>query len=203
MFRQKPLQRKPSRSLPAAISGRKMVSAPDQRPVATSPAVSVSVLRHRLNHSLSDTEWHQDLLLFWLFRTCTRLQITLDWCFLPSGLTMQEARVLHRCAETRGMKAGRLAASLGKDKGQITRIVDHLVAAELVSRDVDHRDRRCSVVIATAKGKKKAEELDHIFANVREQLFCGLGSAELVPLEKLLSKLQDNARLIRSKKEER
>jgi hypothetical protein len=91
---------------------------PEPRPVANSPAVSVSVLRRRLNKSPTDTEWRQDLLLFWLFRTCTRLQIALDWYFLPSGLTMQEARVLHRCVETRSVKAGRLANSLGKDKGR-------------------------------------------------------------------------------------
>ena len=139
---------------------------PEQRPVADSPAVSVSVLRHRLSHSLSDTGWRQDLLLFWLFRTSTRLQIALDWCFSPSGLTMQEARVLYRCVEARGMKAGRLANSLGKDKGQISRIVDHLVSARLVSRDVDERDRRCSVIVPTDKGRKKAEELGHIFENV-------------------------------------
>src|ERR1700744_977202 len=100
---------------------------PEPRPVASGDAVSVSVWRRRLNKSPTDTEWRQDLLLFWLFRTCARLQVALDWCFLPSGLTMQEAKVLHRCAETRGIKAGRLANSLGKDKGQITRIVDNLV----------------------------------------------------------------------------
>jgi DNA-binding MarR family transcriptional regulator len=176
---------------------------PEQRPVANTPDVSVSVSRRRLNHSLSDTEWRQDLLLSWLFRTCTRLQIALDWCFLPSGLTMQEARVLHRCVETRGVKAGGLANSLGKDKGQISRIVDNLVAARLVSRDVDNRDRRCSVIVPTDKGRKKAEELGHIFKTVRKQIFYGLEGAELVPLEKLLSKLQGNARLIRWKDEER
>jgi len=174
----------------------------EQRPVANSPAVSPSGLRHRLNYSLSDTEWRQDLLLFWLFRTCSRLQIALERCFSPSGLTMQEARVLHRCVETCGMKAGALANSLGKDKGQISRIVDHLLTARLVSRDVDHRDRRCSVITPTEKGRKKAKKLGHIFENVRKQLFSGLDGAELVPLEKVLSKLQDNARRIRSKEEE-
>lgn len=100
------------------------------------------------------------------------------------------------------MKAGTLANSLGKDKGQISRIVDHLLTARLVSRDVDHRDRRCSVITPTEKGRKKAKELGHIFENVRKQLFSGLDGAELVPLEKVLSKLQDNARRIRSKEEE-
>jgi DNA-binding MarR family transcriptional regulator len=176
---------------------------PEPRPVANSPAVSVSVLRRRLNKSPTDTEWRQDLLLFWLFRTCTRLQIALDWYFLPSGLTMQEARVLHRCVETRSVKAGRLANSLGKDKGQISRIVASLVSAGLVSRDVDRRDRRCSVIVPTGKGKKKAEELGHIFTNVRKRIFSGLDGAELVPLENLLSKLQANARLIRGKEKER
>jgi DNA-binding MarR family transcriptional regulator len=176
---------------------------PEPWPVADSPVVSVSVLRRRLNQSPTDTEWRQDLLLFWLFRTCTRLQIALDWCFLPSGLTIQEARVLHRCVEAHGMKAGKLADSLGKDKGQISRIVNSLVAAGLVSRDVDRRDRRCSVVAPTGKGKKKAEELGHILKHVRKRIFSGLDGAELAPLEILLSKLQANARLIRGKEKER
>ena len=101
------------------------------------------------------------------------------------------------------MKAGKLADSLGKDKGQISRIVNSLVAAGLVSRDVDRRDRRCSVIIPTGKGKKKAEELGLILRNARTRIFSGLDGAELVPLEILLSKLQANARLIRGKEKER
>jgi DNA-binding MarR family transcriptional regulator len=182
---------------------REMKLDPEPRPAANSPAVTVSVLRRRLNQSLTDAEWRQDLLLFWLFRTCTRLQIALDWCFLPSGLTMQEARVLHRCVETHGMNAGRLANSLGKDKGQISRIVDSLVAAGLVSRDVDRRDRRCSVIVPTGKGEKKAEELGHMLRNVRKRIFSGLDGADLIPLENVLSKLQANARLIREREKER
>jgi DNA-binding MarR family transcriptional regulator len=203
MFDKGPIGRKPSRLFRQRSVGEEMKFDPEQRPVANSPAVSVPVLRHRLNHSLSDTEWRQDLLLFWFFRTCARLQIALDWYFLPSGLTMQEARVLHRCVENHGMKAGTLANSLGKDKGQISRIVDNLVAARLVSRDVDHRDRRCSVIIPTEKGKKKAEELGHIFKDVRKRIVSGLDGRELAPLEILLSKLQANARMIRWKEEER
>jgi hypothetical protein len=59
------------------------------------------------------------------------------------------------------------------------------------------------VIVPTGKGKKKAEELGHIFTNVRKRIFSGLDGAELVPLEVLLSKLQANARLIRGKEKER
>src|ERR1700680_1354236 len=112
-----------------------------------------------LPKALRGQEWRKDLLVSWLFRTCIRLQTSLDRRFLKFGITLQEASALLRCVETRSTTPGRLAIALGRDKGKITRFIDRLEASRLVTRDIDRRDRRSSALKPTAKGKRVAREL--------------------------------------------
>src|SRR6267378_4290281 len=77
---------------------------------------------------LSAPEWRKDLLVSWLFRTCIRLQTSLDRRFLKFGMTLQEASVLLCCVEDRRTTPGQLAIALGRDKGKITRFIDRLEA---------------------------------------------------------------------------
>src|ERR1700756_2352456 len=103
---------------------------------------------------LSASDWHKDLLISWLFRTSSRMQTSLDFCFMKFGMTLQEAIVLLRCVQAATISPGRLASVLGKDKGKITRFIDRLDTSRLVTRDVLRRDRRSSIIKPTGKGKQ-------------------------------------------------
>jgi hypothetical protein len=105
--------------------GRKIVS------------VFVATSRRGLSKPLRGQEWRKDLLMSWLFQTCTRLQTSLDRRFLRLGMTVQEASVLLRCVEARKVTPGQLAIVLGRDKGKITRFVDRLESSRLLTRDID------------------------------------------------------------------
>jgi DNA-binding MarR family transcriptional regulator len=119
---------------------------------------------------LSAPEWCKDLLVSWLFRTCIRLQTSLDRRFLKFGMTLQEASVLLRYVEDRGTTPGQLAISLGRDKTKITRFIDRLEASRLVTRDIHLRDRRFSVIKPTGKGKQIARALTSVVDNIRKEL---------------------------------
>jgi len=116
----------------------------------------------------------------------------LDRRFLKYGLTVQEASVLLRCVEARRSTPGQLAVSLGRDKGNITKFVDRLEAGGLITRDIRPRDRRVSVLNATAKGKRVARDLACVFDIIRKELFVGIPENDVRRVSQMLSELHKN-----------
>jgi DNA-binding MarR family transcriptional regulator len=108
-------------------------------------------------------------------------------------MTVQEASVLLRCVEARRITPGRLAIALGRDKGKITRFVDRLESSRLLTRDIDPRDRRLSILKPTAKGKQVAQGLGSLFDSIREELFAGILESDVLRLGKMLPQLHKNA----------
>jgi len=153
--------------------------------VATSP--------RGLSKPLRGQEWRRDLLTSWLFQTCIKLQTSLDRRFLRFGMTVQEASVLLRCVEARRITPGRLAIALGRDKGKITRFVDRLESSRLLTRDIDRRDRRFSILKPTARGKQVARALASVFDSIRKELFVGILESDVLRLGKMLPQLHKNA----------
>jgi DNA-binding MarR family transcriptional regulator len=142
---------------------------------------------------LTSTEWRKDLLLSWLFQTCIRLQTSLDRRFLRFGMTVQEASVLLRCIEARNITPGQLAVRLGRDKGMITRFIDRLESSGLITRGINPRDRRFSVLKPTGKGKQVARDLACQFDHIRKELFVGTSESDVRRLSKALAQLHKNA----------
>jgi DNA-binding MarR family transcriptional regulator len=161
--------------------GRKVVS------------VFIATSGRGLPKPLRGQEWRKDLLTSWLFQTCIKLQTSLDRRFLRFGMTVQEASVLLRCVEARRITPGRLAIALGRDKGKITRFVDRLESSGLLTRDIDPRDRRFSILKPTAKGKQVARALASVFDNIRKELFVGILESDVLRLGKMLPQLHKNA----------
>ena len=151
--------------------------------------------------SLSSNEWHKELLLSWLFQTWFKLQASLDRRFLNFGMTFQEASVLLRCVEAGEIVPSRLALILARDKGKITRFVDHLEAFKLVKCQPNARDRRYSIIAPTYSGKRKAERLAHLFDQIRKELFVSVLDSDIQRLGKTLPQLYENAKRIGSKRQ--
>jgi DNA-binding MarR family transcriptional regulator len=161
--------------------GRKVVS------------VFVATSGRGLSRPLRGQEWRKDLLTSWLFQTCIKLQTSLDRRFLRFGMTVQEASVLLRCVEARRITPGQLAIALGRDKGKITRFVDRLESSRLLTRDIDRRDRRFSILKPTSKGKQVARALASVFDSIRKELFVGILESDVLRLGKMLPQLHKNA----------
>src|SRR6202158_1699387 len=153
--------------------------------VATSP--------RGLSKPLRGQEWRRDLLTSWLFQTCIKLQTSLDRRFLRFGMTVQEASVLLRCVEARRITPGQLAIALGRDKGKITRLVVRLESSRLLTRDIDRRDLRFSILKPTARGNQVARALAPVFDSIRKELFVGILESDVLRLGKMLPQLHENA----------
>lgn len=138
-------------------------------------------------------EWQAELSISRLFRTSIRLQTAFDRCFSPFGMTAQEAAVLVHCADDGETTAGKLAETMGRDKGKITRYVDRLETRGFLTRRSDPRDHRLMILKATTRGRRVAPELKLRFEEVRGQFFQGILNVDIDKLEALLSQLHTNA----------
>jgi DNA-binding MarR family transcriptional regulator len=138
-------------------------------------------------------EWQAELSISRLFRTSIRLQTAFDRCFSQFGMTAQEAAVLVHCAEEGETSAGKLAVTMGRDKGKITRFVDRLEASGFLTRKSDPRDHRLLIIKATTKGRRVVPHLKIRFEEVRSQFFEGVLNVDIDKLETLLSQLHANA----------
>jgi DNA-binding MarR family transcriptional regulator len=138
-------------------------------------------------------EWQAELSISWLFRTSIRLQTAFDRCFSPFGMTAQEAAVLLHCAEDGETSAGKLARTMGRDKGKITRFVDRLETSGFLTRKSDPRDHRLLIIKATSRGRRVVPQLKVRFEEIRGQFFEGVLNVDIDKLETVLSQLHANA----------
>jgi DNA-binding MarR family transcriptional regulator len=138
-------------------------------------------------------EWQAELSISRLFRTSIRLQTAFDRCFSQFGMTAQEAAALLHCTEEGETSAGKLAATMARNKGKITRFVDRLETAGFLKRKSDSRDHRLTIITATSKGRRVAPHLKARFDKVRNQFFEGVQNVDIGRLETLLHQLHANA----------
>lgn len=136
---------------------------------------------------------HAELSISRLFRTSIRLQTAFDRCFSQYGMTAQDAAVLLHCAEEGEITAGKLARTMGRDKGKITRFVDRLEASGFLTRRSNPRDHRLSIIRATNRGRRVVPHLRIRFEEVRSQFFAGVLKVDIGKLETVLSQLHANA----------
>lgn len=153
----------------------------------------VPIIRTAPTRTLSAHKWCKDLLVFWLFQTCIKLQTSLDRRFLKYGMTLQEASVLLRCVQAQRITPGKLALILGRDKGKITRFIDRLESGHLITREVYLLDRRCSVLKPTGKGRQVARALTSVFESIRKEIFVGILKRDVRQLGQILPQLHKNA----------
>jgi DNA-binding MarR family transcriptional regulator len=142
---------------------------------------------------LGAKEWHKELLVFWLFNTCIRLQTFFDRRLLCFRMTLQEASVLLYCVKVRRIAHGNLAIAIGRDAGKVTRFIQRLQAKRLVIIDIDRRDRRLSIIRPTAKGRTLAEDLASVLGNSRKDLFASIPEIDAHRVGQVLRQLYQNA----------
>jgi DNA-binding MarR family transcriptional regulator len=100
--------------------------------------------------------------------------------------------ILCRLADEGPQRLGALASAFGLDPSTITRQVQALEKADLVSRRADHGDRRASVLDLTGEGRTV---LQHTRAYRRERLEEVLddwSQSDLDELARLLTKVNDS-----------
>lgn len=103
---------------------------------------------------------------------------------LPGG--PRGYQVITLAERERSSSQVKMATRLGIDRTVMTYLIDELVEAGLVEREVDPSDRRARFVRATTKGKRLLPRLDRRLAAVEADLLGGLAEADADGLRLLL-----------------
>jgi DNA-binding MarR family transcriptional regulator len=67
-----------------------------------------------------------------------------------------------------GINQQQLAASLKKDKGGITKTINHLLQRKLIKKNTDKADGRNNLICLTAKGKAAEQKIMSIIADINK-----------------------------------
>jgi DNA-binding MarR family transcriptional regulator len=89
-----------------------------------------------------------------------------------------------------GMTLGELSQRMMVTNGNVTGLVDRLLAEEIISRKQHKSDRRSHIVSLTEKGRRQFARMAKEHENWIAGMFGGLSAADSQALTKLLGKLK-------------
>ncbi len=93
-----------------------------------------------------------------------------------------------------GMTLGELSQRMMVTNGNVTGLVDRLVAEEVIARKRHKSDRRSHIVSLTEKGRRQFARMAREHEDWIAAMFGGLAQADLAALTKLLGKLKTSVR---------
>ena len=105
------------------------------------------------------------------------------------GLGPLHLRALCLCQRNPGATQQQLVQAMGRDKGQIARLIRELEERQYLVRTPDERDKRVWRLAVTPSGEEKCQWFSTIEAQLASDMFGGLDATEREKLEQLLSGL--------------
>lgn len=101
-----------------------------------------------------------------------------------------EVRVLLHVATHPGCTAGDLARHSGRDKAQVTRLLQQLEQAGLMRRNADAQDRRVQRLFVTEAGERTHRQLSAERDAIGRRFLGALSADEQAQLGRLLARLR-------------
>jgi DNA-binding MarR family transcriptional regulator len=129
---------------------------------------------------------------FWLKRAAAALTRAVEQDMTAHGLTDAQWFPLLLLCKTPTRTAADLAKVLDYDAGAVTRLVDRLEAKGLVTRCRSTDDRRVVYLDLTDEGRKAAEQVPFVIADLMNRTLRGFTRAEHDTLLALLRRLAAN-----------
>lgn len=131
---------------------------------------------------------------FLLERTARRVKQYAQYRFNCGefGITVDQWSILKCLKQHADLSQKELAEYCGKDQPTLTRIVDLLVAKNLVERRANPTDRRSFVVHLTPAGERKIEALAVNINEIRMQAWQNLDEADFQHLKRILDTIYNN-----------
>ncbi len=100
-------------------------------------------------------------------------------------------RALSLCQRHPGWTQQQLGQAMGRDKGQMTRLIRELEEQGLLSRSPDEQDRRVWRLNVTPAGEKECDWFLAIEAQLAAEMFGGLAAKEREQLVQLLDGVRE------------
>jgi DNA-binding MarR family transcriptional regulator len=123
-------------------------------------------------------------------RTAAELQEGIDRVLKPYGVSAAQYNVLRilRGAESKGLCRHEIQDRLLTRMPDVTRLLDRMEEAGLVTRTRDTADRRLVTTRLTSRGRKLVDSLDGPIAKEHERRFGHLDAKQLRTLTRLLTR---------------
>ncbi|MBV9395195.1 MAG: MarR family transcriptional regulator [Methylobacteriaceae bacterium] len=140
---------------------------------------------------------------FRLLRLESRINTALASRLRALGLTAPQCDVLTTLTEREGVSQQELAERLYVTKGNISGLIDRLVASGLVERRTLAEDRRSHAIYLSSAGRRRAQEAIAMQREFVAQTFGQLPPEKLIAFEELLILTRDLVRAQSSEREGR
>jgi DNA-binding MarR family transcriptional regulator len=108
-------------------------------------------------------------------------------------VTPSQFKVIMSLAEVDSIGQRQLGELIGIDPRNCVPIVDSLAESDLLSREIDSKDRRRRVLRLTAKGQRLAKELESVNAELEAYLLSSLSPKDKAQLRRMLTTVMDAA----------
>lgn len=105
------------------------------------------------------------------------------------GLTSVQYSALNAIVQLPDLDQASLSGVIALDKTTLVKVLDRLVAKDLITRVRSKTDRRCHVLNATVKGKQTIADIGPMLDRIQERLLAPLSPDEKVLFLSLLTKL--------------
>ena len=130
-----------------------------------------------------------------LVRTATVLEDAFERMLRPTGLTIAQFNVLRilRGAEPDGLCRNEVRDRLLTRMPDVTRLLDRMEEAGLVTRERSTTDRRLVTTRITRQGRRLVDSLDETVARHHEHEFQYLDAAQMRTLVELLALVRQGA----------
>ena len=112
------------------------------------------------------------------------------------GLGPLHLRALCLCLRNPRATQQQVVQSIGRDKGQVARLIRELEERHFLVRTPDERDRRVWRLAVTAEGEQKCQWFSAIEAQLATDMLGGLGAQEREQLEHLLNELRERINVV-------
>jgi DNA-binding MarR family transcriptional regulator len=142
--------------------------------------------------TISDLRSH---LGFWMRFVSNHVSHAFAQKLFNQGVTVAEWVVLREMYNQTEMSPSAVADSTGLTRGAISKLVDRLVAKELVSRKESANDRRYQDIALTPRGRRLIPTLAALADENDQEYFSALSTEEHKTLMATLKKLVENKRL--------
>lgn len=97
--------------------------------------------------------------------------------------------ILNFLYENNGCNQQYICNNLAIDKTAMVKVIDYLIKAGFVDRNVNPDDRREHFIVLTRKGLKQTEEIVQSFKAIDEDMFDGISAEDRATFEQVLAQL--------------
>lgn len=104
--------------------------------------------------------------------------------------------ILYFLHENNGCTQQYICNNLAIDKTAMVKVIDYLIKAGYINRNVNPNDRREHVIVLTKKGVKQTEEIVSAFKQIDKEIFFNITAKEKENFIKVLCQLSTNLKTL-------